>query len=72
MGDAAYCLLLLLSDAERAKRKPSAVGGDIVMISLMLFAFIEAASLLRFSSLAAQLREWRQELKSGSEESEAE
>ena len=40
------------SEAEEAKRKPSAVGGDIVMIAIMLFAFIEAASLLRFSNLA--------------------
>ncbi len=38
--------------AEEAKRKPSAVGGDIVMIAIMLFAFIEASGLLGFSNLA--------------------
>jgi len=38
--------------ADEAKRKPSAVGGDIVMIAIMLFAFIEAAGLLGFTSLA--------------------
>ncbi len=37
---------------EEAKRKPSAVGGDIVMIAIMLFAFIEASRLLGFASLA--------------------
>lgn len=40
------------SGAEEAKRKPSSVGGDIVMIAIMLFAFIEAADLLGFSNLA--------------------
>jgi len=36
-----------------ARRAPSNVGGDIVMIAIMLFAFIEAASLLGFESLAS-------------------
>ena len=40
------------ASAEEAKRKPSAVGGDIVMIAIMLFAFIEASGLLGFSNLA--------------------
>ena len=34
------------------RRAPSNVGGDIVMIAVMLFAFIEASSLLGFDSLA--------------------
>lgn len=38
-------------DTER--RPPSNIGGDIVMIAIMLFAFIEAASLLGFTNLAA-------------------
>ena len=40
-----------------AKRVPSSVGGDIVMIAIMLFAFIEAASLLGFENLAMLTRE---------------
>lgn len=36
-----------------AKRAPSNVGGDLVMIAIMLFAFIEAADLLGFEALAA-------------------
>jgi len=40
------------SDIEQAKRKPSTVGGDLVMIAIMLFAFIEASGLLGFSNLA--------------------
>jgi hypothetical protein len=35
-----------------SKRAPSNVGGDIVMIAVMLFAFIEAAEILGFSALA--------------------
>lgn len=38
--------------ADTERRPPSNVGGDIVMIAIMLFAFIEAASLLGFTNLA--------------------
>jgi hypothetical protein len=36
-----------------ARRAPSTVGGDIVMIAIMLFAFIEASSLLGFTNLSS-------------------
>lgn len=38
--------------ADTERRPPSNIGGDIVMIAIMLFAFIEAASLLGFTNLA--------------------
>lgn len=39
--------------ADTERRPPSNIGGDIVMIAIMLFAFIEAASLLGFTNLAS-------------------
>jgi hypothetical protein len=38
--------------ADTERRPPSNIGGDIVMIAIMLFAFVEAASLLGFGNLA--------------------
>ncbi len=38
--------------ADTERRPPSNIGGDIVMIAIMLFAFIEASSLLGFTNLA--------------------
>ena len=39
--------------ADVTGRPPSNIGGDIVVIAIMLFAFIEAASLLGFDTLAS-------------------
>ena len=40
-------------EVDARRRAPSNVGGDIVMIAIMLFAFIEAANLLGFGTLSA-------------------
>jgi hypothetical protein len=42
------------------RRPPSNIGGDIVMIAIMLFAFIEAAGLLGFTNLASLASELMQ------------
>ena len=42
------------------RRNPSNVGGDVVMIAIMLFAFIEASNLLGFGTLSGLTSEMMQ------------